>query len=331
MSGTPTVFRRIVRFANATLIACACAPMAGHAQAWPAKPVRVIAPFSAGGSADTLGRIIAQKLSESLKQPFVIENRAGAGGLVGSELVAKAPPDGYTLVISGVASHIIALALAKPPPFDPIRDFTHIALIGGPPIAVIMHPSVPVHNLKEFTAWVKAKGAPVPFGSPGNGTHGQLIAEMLQQALGIDLLHVPYKGAAPAVADLIAGQIPLASITLNTAGPQLRGGKARALAFTSQSRIADYPDVPTFKELGYPQLVASTWFSLSGPAHLPEEIAVKLNAEVRRALQLPDVKERFRAEGIETADYDVPAFNRFVADETRRWTPIVRKSGEKAE
>jgi tripartite-type tricarboxylate transporter receptor subunit TctC len=330
MFGTGLVLR-IVRIANAIVLACVCAPMAAHAQAWPAKPVRVIAPFSAGGSADTLGRIIAQKLSESFRQPFVIENRAGAGGFVGSELVAKAPPDGYTLVISGIASHIIAVALTKQPPFDPIRDFTHIALIGGPPIAVIVHPAVPVRNLKELTAWARSRGAPVPFGSPGNGTHGHLIGEMLQQALGIELVHVPYKGAAPAVGDLIAGQIPLASITLNTAGPQLRAGKARALGFTSQARIADYPDVPTFKELGYPQLVASTWFSLSGPAHLPDEIAVKLNAEVRRALQLPDVKERFRAEGVETADYDVPAFNRFVAEETRRWTPIVRSSGAKAE
>ena len=322
----------VVRLANAILmLLCACLPAAAQAQAWPAKPVRIVAPFSAGGSADTLGRIIAQKLSESLKQSFVIENRAGAGGVVGSEIVAKAPPDGYTLVISGIASHIIAIAVAKQPPFDPNRDFTHIALIGGPPIAVILSPSVPAHNLKEFTAWAKASGHPVPFGSPGPGTHGHLIGEMLQHALGVELTHVPYKGAAPAVADLIAGQIPMASITLNTAGAQLRGGKARALAFTSQARIADYPDVPTFKELGYPQLVASTWFSLSGPAHLPEEIAVKLNAEVRRALLLPDVKERFRSEGIETADYDVHAFNRFVADETKRWTPIARNSGAKAE
>jgi tripartite-type tricarboxylate transporter receptor subunit TctC len=250
---------------------------------------------------------------------------------VGSDLVAKAAPDGYTLVISGVASHIVALALAKPPPFDAMRDFTHIALIGGPPIAVIVHPDVPHKDLKSFAAWVKAQGAPVPFGSPGVGTHGHLIGELMARSLGIELLHAPYKGAAPAVGDLIAGQIKLASITLNTAGPQLRAGKAAAIAFTSRKRIEDYPDVPTFTELGYPQLVASTWFSLSGPAKLPDDIAIKLNLEVRKALLMPDVKERFRAEGIETADYDVPAFNRFVAEESRRWTGVVRNSGARAE
>lgn len=319
------------RLMQAWLFALAvCGANCAFAQAYPSHPVRVVAPFSAGGSADTLGRIVAQKLSEYLKQPFVVENRAGAGGLVGSEVVAKAQPDGYTLVISGVASHIVALALAKPPPFDAMRDFTHIALIGGPPIAVIVHPSVP-HDIKGFTAWAKTQGGPVAFGSPGVGTHGQLIGEMMAQALGIELLHAPYKGAAPAVGDLIAGQIKLASITLNTAGPQLRAGKARALAFTSRARIADYPDTPTFTELGYPQLVASTWFSLSGPAKMPEEVAFRLNAEVRKALQQPDVKERFRQEGIETADYDQPAFTKFVAEESRRWTGIVRKSGAKAE
>ena len=301
-----------------------------QAQTYPAKPVRIIAPFAPGGSADTLGRIIAQKLSESLKQPFVVENRAGAGGLIGSEIVAKAPPDGYTLVVSGVASHVVALALAKPPPFDAMRDFTHVALLGGPPIAVIVHPSVP-HDLKGFAAWAKAQGAPLAYGSPGVGTHGHLIGELMGKALNIELIHAPYKGASIAVGDLIAGQIKLASITLNTAGPQLRAGKTKALGFTSRARIEDYPDVPTFTELGYPQLTASTWFSLSGPAKMPEEIAVKLNAEVRRALRMADVKERFRSEGIETADYDVPAFNRFVADEAKRWTGIVRGSGAKAE
>jgi tripartite-type tricarboxylate transporter receptor subunit TctC len=319
---------------GARLLCAACvlgAGAAAFAQAYPAKPVRIIAPFAPGGSADTLGRIVAQKLGESLKQSFVIENRAGAGGLIGSELVAKAAPDGYTLVISGVASHVVALALAKPPPFDAMRDFTHIAMIGGPPIAVIVHPGVPARDLKSFAAWARAQGNPIPFGSPGVGTHGQLIAELMGKALGIELIHAPYKGASLAVADLIAGQIKLASITLNTAGPQLRAGKVRALGFTSRQRIEDYPDVPTFIELGYPQLVASTWFSLSGPAKLPDEIAVKLNAEVRKALVLPDVKERFRAEGIETADYDVPAFNHFVADESRRWSGIVRASGARAE
>ena len=288
--------------------------------------MRIIAPFSPGGSADTLGRMVAQKLSESLKQSFVVENRAGAGGLLGADLAAKAAPDGYTLVISGVASHVIGPALSKAAPFDAVRDFTHIALIGGPPIALVVHPSQPARSLREFIEFTRGNVA-LAYASPGTGTQGHLVGELLKQSAGLNLTHIAYKGAGAAIGDLVANHVPAASMTLNTAGPQLRAGRIRALAFTSAARVADYPDVPTFRELGYPQLVSTAWFSLSGPARMPDDITRRLNAEVRRALQQPDLRERFRAEGIETADHDVAAFNRFVADEIRRWTPIVQASG----
>jgi tripartite-type tricarboxylate transporter receptor subunit TctC len=298
-------------------------------QDWPAHPVKIVVPFSPGGTADTLGRLVAGKLSESLKDSFVVENRGGAGGAVGSEAVAKAEPDGYTLVVSGIASHVIAPLLPRGTAYDPIRDFTHIALFGGPPAVLAVNPSLPAKNLKEFIALAKAKPGALSYGSPGNGTQGQLVAELFQQLAGIDLQHVPYKGAANAVTDLIAGHIPAVSTTLSTAGGQIRGGRARALAISAAARLPDYPDIPTFAESGYPALVATVWFSLSGPAGLPQSIVDRLNAEVRRALEQPDVKAKLRHEGIPSNNLDAKAFSAYVAEELHRWEPIVRASKAK--
>src|SRR5215467_317172 len=301
------------------------------AQAWPSKPVRVVVPFAPGGTADTLGRLVTTKLSETFKQTFVVENRGGAGGVIGSELVAKSAPDGYTLLVSGVASHCIAPALSKNFPFDPLRDFTHIALFGGPPGVLVIYPGLPAKDLKQFIAYAKAENGKLAYGSPGNGTQGHLIAEQLKQVTGIEMTHVPYRGASLAVADLIAGHVPVTSTTLTTAATQIKAGKARALAVTSLKRIPEFPDVPTFAELGFPELTASIWFSLSGPAGLPPEITNRLNAEVRRVLRLPDVRERLRPEGIEPGDLDPQQFTAFVAAEINRWAPVVRASGAQAD
>jgi tripartite-type tricarboxylate transporter receptor subunit TctC len=299
------------------------------AQAWPTKPVRIIAPFAPGGSADTLGRIVAQKLTETLKENFVVENRPGAGGVIGSEAVAKAPPDGYTLVVSGVASHAVAPALPRGTPYDPVKDFTHIALFGGPPAVLVVNPNVPAKDLKEFVALLKKEPGKYSYGSPGNGTHGQLVAELFKQLAGVDMQHVPYKGASGAITDLIAGHIPAASTTLSTAAGQIHGGKARALALSTANRLPDYPDVPTYAEMGYKDLVAVIWFSLSGPAGLPSEIVEKLNAEVRKALDSPDARNRLRPEGIEPGKLTAAEFTRFVETEVKRWAPVVKASGAK--
>jgi len=315
----------------AVLAAAALSCGAAWPQTWPSKPVRVVVPFAPGGTADTLGRLVASKLGETLKENFVIENRGGAGGVVGSELVAKAAPDGYTLVVSGVASHCIAPAMSKNFPFDPLRDFTHIALFGGPPGVLVINPSLPAKDLKQFIAYAKAENGKLAYGSPGNGTQGHLIAEQLKQVAGIEMTHVPYKGASLAVADLIAGHLPVTSTTLTTAAAQIKAGRARALAVSSLKRVPEFPDVPTFAELGYPELSASIWFSLSGPAGIPPEIVNRLNAEVRRTLQLPDVRERLRPEGIEPGDLDPQQFTAFVAAELKRWAPIVRASGAHAD
>ena len=302
------------------------------AQAWPVKTVRIIVPFAPGGTADTLGRTVALRLSESLGQSFVVENRAGAGGVVGSDLVAKSAPDGYTLVVSGIASHVIAPALASAKfPFDPVKDFSHIALFGGPPSVLAVHPSVPARTLKEFVALAKAAPGAMSYGSPGNGTLGHLIAEMFKQTAGISIAHVPYKGASGAMIDLVAGHIEIVSSTLATAGTQIRAGRVRGLAVSSAARVADYADVPTFREAGYRDLVAVIWFSLSGPAGMPKDIVAKLNAEVRRILQLPDVRERLRPEGIEPGTLDAAAFTEFVVAENARWAPLVRASGARVD
>jgi len=314
---------------------CAAAGIAlaagAWAQDWPAKPVKIIVPFAPGGTADTLGRLVAQKLAEDYKQSFVIENRGGAGGVIGSELVAKAAPDGYTLVVSGVASHCIAPALARIFPFDPLKDFTHIALFGGPPGVLAVNPELPVHSVAELIAYAKANPGKLAYGSPGNGTQGQLVAEHFKQLTGIRMLHIPYKGASLAMADLIAGHVQVTSTTLSTASGQIRAGRARALAVTSTTRVADFPDLPTFAELGYPGLTASIWFSLSGPAGLPQEIVHGLNAEVRRALHEPDVAGRLRAEGIEPGDLDARQFTDFVESELKHWGEVVRAAGARVD
>src|SRR3954464_9799599 len=307
--------------------AALAASFVASAQPYPARPVKIVAPFAPGGSADTLGRLVAQKLTEQLKENFVVENRPGAGGVLGSEQVVKAPADGYTLLVSGIASHVIAPQLPQGTPYDPLKDFTHIALFGGPPAVLAVTPSLPAKNLKEFIELAKQK--PLSYGSPGNGTQGQLVAELFKQKAGIHLQHVPYKGASAAVTDLMGGQIESVSTTLSTAAGQIKAGKARALAISAAHRLEEYPNVPTFAESGYPDLVATVWFSISGPKGLPEDIVQKLNAEIRRAMETTEVRDRLKNDGITPNRLDAKEFTAYVADELRRWGPIVRKSGAK--
>jgi tripartite-type tricarboxylate transporter receptor subunit TctC len=313
------------------LIALALSCGTAAAQAWPAKPVRIIVPGSPGSLLDTLGRIVAQKLAETMGQPFIVENVSGAGNLIGSDRVAKAPPDGYMLLLPGIASLVIAPTLSKNPPHDPMRDFTHIALFGGPPNVLAVHPSIPARNLKDFIAYAKSQPGKLSYGSPGHGTSGHLFGENIKQLLGIDMLHVPYKGAPFAINDLIAGRISAVATTLSTATAQIEGGKARALAVSSASRVPAFPDVPTFAELGHPELTVTVWFGLSGPAGMPQEIVQRLNTEVRRILHLPELLQRLRPDGIEPGNLDSKAFTAFVATELKRWAPIIRATGAQAD
>jgi tripartite-type tricarboxylate transporter receptor subunit TctC len=293
------------------------------AQDWPDRPVKLMVPFAPGGSTDNLGRLMGRYLSEAFKQPFVIENRGGAGGMIGSLAVAKAAPDGYSLVISGIASHVIAPASAAAP-FDPMKDFTHIAMIGGPPVVLVVNAAVPVVDLKGFIAYATAAPKGLNWGSSGQGTHAHLIGETFRSLAGLNMEHISYKGGGQAVLDLLGNQIPAGFMALPSANQHIQSGRLRALATTAAKRLAEFPNVPTFAELGYPALTARTWFSLSGPAGMPKALVDRINAEVRRGLQTPSVKQHLALESIESDDFDAATFTQFVKSEIERWTPMIK-------
>ncbi len=297
-----------------------------QAQDYPVKPVRLVVPYAPGGAADTLGRIVADRMGRKIGTQFIVENRSGAGGVIGSELVAKSAPDGYTVVVSGLASHVLA-PFTTPTSFDPIASFTHIALFGGPPASLMVNLSVLARNVKEFIAFVKSNPKGLSYASPGHGTHAHLVGELFGQLTGLNLVHVPYKGGAPAIADVVAGHVLSGFSTVVPASPFVRAGKARFLAFTSENRLNDFPDVPTFAELGQPELTTITWFGLSGPAGMPHPIVNRLNAQVRDALQQPDVRQRLAADGIGPNNMDAETFTAFFRKEIERWRPLAKALG----
>jgi tripartite-type tricarboxylate transporter receptor subunit TctC len=240
-------------------------------------------------------------------------------------------PDGYTLAVSGIASLVVGPVLNPNAPFDPIKDLTHIALLGGPPTVLVVNPNVPAKSLAEFIALAKSTTGGLSFGTPGIGTHGHLVGEMFQQRAGFRMAHVPYRGASQAVTDIVAGQVPVGSVTLTTASEQILSGALRALAVTSTRRLAEYPDVPTFVELGYEDMIATTWFSLSGPAGLPPEIVNRINAVVTKSWKKPEVRKRLDRDAIDPEPYTPAEFTEFVKAEIARWAPLARASGAKPE
>ncbi len=316
-------------FAAATVL---LAPLFGTAAAapdWPSRPVKIVAPFAPGGSADTLGRMVADKLSDSLHQQFYVENRPGAGGVVGSQLVARERADGYTFVISGIASHVIAPIINANTGYDPVRDFTHVAYFGGPPIVIIVNPQLGVKTLAELVAYQKRTGERLTYASPGAGTNGHLVAEYFATKAGIAVEHVPYRGAAPGVMDVVAGHLRFGAMTWTTAAGHIRAGTVLPLAVSSNERLPDFPDVPTFRELGYPELVCTTWFALSGPANLPFDIVQKVNREVIKALEAPDIRKRLDDDEMLTDPMTPAGYTKFVVDELARWKPIAEHAGFK--
>jgi tripartite-type tricarboxylate transporter receptor subunit TctC len=289
---------------------------------WPNKPIHLVVPYAPGGSADRLGRLMAKHLGEAFKQPVVVDNKAGAGGLIGSEQVAKSAPDGYTLVVSGIGSHVIAPV--ENPKFDPMKDFTHIALLAGPPVAMVVNSAQPIKDVKGFIQYVSSQPQGISWASPGAGTHAHLFGEAFREATKLNMVHISYKGAGAAVTDVIANQVPAAFMTLSSANAYVDSGKLRLLAVTAEKRLPEYPNVPTFAELGYPKLTGITWFALSGPAGMPPAIVNKLNAEVRRGLKTAEIQKQLKMESMVTGDYDPAAFTRYVGAEIERWAPMVR-------
>ncbi len=310
--------------AMAALAAVVATP--ASAQDWPTRPVRLIAPFAAGGSADTLGRTFAEQLGTTFKQQWVVDNRTGAGGVIGSAEAARAAPDGYTFVVSSIASQVIAPATNDKVGFDTMKDFTHVAYFGGPPIVIVVHPSIGTKTFAEFKTWAKAQTTPISYVSPGAGTLGNLVAEFWGQKDGVKVEHIPYRGAAVAITDLIAGHVKVGSMTWTSALAQIRSKAVVPLAVSSSQRMPEFPDVPTLKELGYPDLVATTWFSLSAPAGLPKDITDKVNAAVVAAADSAAVRKRLETEGMEIEKMTSAEFTKFMADEIAKWRPIARQT-----
>jgi tripartite-type tricarboxylate transporter receptor subunit TctC len=303
------------------------ASAAAQSENWPSKPVRIVVPLAPGGTSDTLGRTMAQQLETRLNGKFYIENRPGAGGVIGATYVAEQAPDGYTLGISGIGSHVIAPAIKANVGFDPMKSFTHIAFLGGAPTALVAHPSLGVATVNELIE--RARRDKLTYASSGAGTHGHLIGEFFARKAGIGFGHIPYRGASAGLQDLIAGHVPFALITLSTAAPQIRAGTVKAIAITSAARLAQFPDVPTFAEAGYPDLVALTWFALSGPADLPRPLVIKLNEAAVQAMTSPAVAKQLESETIQTQKMNADEFTAFVQTEINRWAPIARSTGVK--
>ncbi|MFM9969542.1 MAG: Bug family tripartite tricarboxylate transporter substrate binding protein [Burkholderiales bacterium] len=305
----------------AFLALCAAAPVA--AQDWPNRPVVVVMPYRPGGGGESMVRLVMARVGQDLGQQVLIENRPGAGGTIGAAYVAKAKPDGYILLASGLGSSVVAPAM-EVVPFDAMKDFTHIALFGGPPPVLAVHAAFPAKTLREYVTIARASKEGIAYGSSGHGTHVHLLGELFKIRAGANMIHVPYNGGGPAAADLMAGHVPSALVTLGSTSQHMRAGKVRALAVATTKRVPDMPDLPTFAELGFKEMTGATWFSLSGPAGLPRHIAIKLNAVVRAAMVHPEVRGKLAAEAIEPGDLDPDTFTEFFRTEIARWTPIAR-------
>ena len=290
---------------------------------WPDKPVRVIVPYAAGGANDLLGRVFAEQLSKAFGQQFFVENRTGGGGLIGTEAAARAAPDGSTLIISGMPSHVLAPAMNKNASFDPIKDFTHIAYLGGPPNVFVVHPSAGVNSFKELLALMRSQPDGVQYVSPSIGSVGNMVAEYVAAREHIRLTHVIYRGGGAAILDLVAGHVKLGSMTLSTMREHIRAGTLRPLAISSAQRVPELPDVPTLVELGYPELVVRTWYGLSGPAGLSPQIVDEINTVVNKSMQLPKVQEQLAAEAIETKPMTPAEFTQFMKDEVNKWVTAI--------
>ena len=311
--------------------AMACAAIGGWAQPYPAKPIRIIVPFPAGGSADIMARVVGQKMSETWGQQVLIDNRSGAGGNIAADLAAKSAPDGYTLFLCTVGTHAVHQTLYEKLSFDPIKDFSAVAYIAGVPNVVVVHPSIPVKSVKELIGFIKARPGRINFGSSGTGSSVHMSGEMLKVMAGLDMTHIPYKGNPQAVTDLMAGQIELMITNMPSVIPYIQSGRLRALAVTTKARSPALPDLPTMEEAGLPGYESSAWFGLVSPAAVPRDIVSKLNAEVKRIVGLEDVKRNLASQGAYSLIMTPDEFGAFMKAETAKWAKIVKASGARAD
>jgi tripartite-type tricarboxylate transporter receptor subunit TctC len=311
-------------------VGAALAAAGALAQTYPAKPVRIVVPSSAGGGTDIVARILSPKLSERLGQQIVIDNRPGAGTMIGIELAAKSPPDGYTIL---VAPSTLALnpVVYKKVPYDVIRDLTPITQIVGSTSIIVVHPSLPVKSVKELIAFARARPGQMNYASAGTGTYPHMTMELFNSMAGLKMVHIPYKGTAPAMIDMLAGHTAVMAATILTGMPQIRGGRLRPLGITSLARSAAAPEIPTVAEAGLPGFESIQWYGAMAPAQTPKEIVARWHTELVRILQMPEVKQRFIADGTDPVGNTPEEFGRYIQSEIVKWTKVAKDAGIRPE
>jgi tripartite-type tricarboxylate transporter receptor subunit TctC len=327
------LLRRCIVVAIACLLAggVGFVPLPACAQAYPTKPIRLVVPFPPGGSLDVVARAIGQKLTEAWGQPVVIDNRPGAGGNIGADLVAKSAPDGYTILEGALSTHAVNVSLYSKMPYDPVRDFAPITLVAITPNVLVLNPSFPANSVPELIAYAKAHPGGLSFGSGSNGSAGHLAGELFKTETGVDMVHIPYKGGAPALQALLAGDTQLMFDNLANSTPQLKAGKLKALAVTTAKRSALAPELPTLAETGLPGFDIYTWWGFMAPAGTPKEIIAKWNAEVTRILATPEMKAFFAQQGAEPAPTTPEQFAALIRSEIPKYAKIVKDSGAKVD
>lgn len=324
--------KTIVRCVAGLLISCAFAQAAvAQSQTYPVKPIRFIVPFTTGGSNDVFARVVGQKLSQYWGQPVLVENKPGAAGNIGAELVAKSAPDGYTFLIAANNVLTINPTLYENAPFDPIKDFAPVTLMGTLPILLVVNPSTPAQSVKELITLAKAKPDQLSYASSGGGTPQHLSAELFKSMAGVKMLHVPYKGASPAVTDLLGGQVQVLFGPINSILPHVKSGKLRALGVATKERLAYLPNVPTIAEAGVPGYFSDTWIALVAPAGTPTAIVDKMHREVAKILAEPDVQQKLAAQAIEPLGTTPEELAALIKSDLARWSKVIRESGAKAE
>ena len=302
-----------------------------HAQAYPSQPIKMVVPFTAGGTTDILARTIGQKLSEAWRQPVIVENKPGAGGNIGADSVAKAKPDGYTILMGTIGTQAINASLYSKMPYDAAKDFAPVTLVAMVPNVLVVNPGVPAKSVTELVALAKSKPGQLNFASSSTGGSPHLSGEMFKQMTGAEIVHVPYKGSAPALTDLLGGQVALMFDNLPSALPHVKAGKLRALGVTSARRSQAAPEIPTLAESGVPGYEVDSWFGVLAPAGTPKEIVAKLNAEIVRILQMPEVRQRLMEQGAEPVGDTPEQFAEHIRKETVKWARVVKASGAKAD